>query len=72
MLVVAKGLNEPDNNTPESEVLVKIVDIESSEVPEQRDELMEDLSGEYDKGVEIDFYPLDSFDGDWAKVATMW
>lgn len=71
-LVVARGFNEPDNNTPSDEILVRVVDIEPTEKEDYEKAFEKELSGTYDHGIEVALYELDQLQDSWGEVATIW
>lgn len=70
-LAVARGYNEPDNNTPSDEIMCKIIDCEPSKADERGNILTEELKKDFEYGVEVRLVALEELD-DWAEVATIW
>lgn len=73
-LLIARGLNEPDNNTPSDEILCRVVECDSEHIAGVAKLCVAELenSGAYDHGVEADYRPLDEFNQGWAKVTEIW
>lgn len=71
-LVILRGFNEPDNNTPSDEIWAKVVDIEMSEMAKCEKVYTSEFEGDYEHGVGIDFYPLDEVNNEWVKVSEIW
>lgn len=71
-LVILRGFNEPDNNTPSDEIWAKAVDIEMSEMAKCEKAYTSEFENDYEHGVSIDFYPLDEMDNEWVKVSEIW
>lgn len=71
-LAIARGLNEPDNNTPSDEILARVVDIEPTEKEGYEKALEKELSETYDYGVEVSLYELAQLQDNWGEVATIW
>lgn len=71
-LVILRGFNEPDNNTPSDEIWAKVVDIEMSEMAKCEKVYTSEFEGDYAHGVSVDFYPLDEMDNEWVKVSEIW
>lgn len=71
-LVVLRGYNEPDNNTPSDEIWVNVIDIEPSEMPKYEKVFTDDFAEDYANGVSVDFYPLAEAQDDWLKVSEIW
>ena len=71
-LVILRGFNEPDNNTPSDEIWAKVVDIKMSEMAKCEKVYTSEFEGDYTHGVSADFYPLDEMDNEWVKVSEIW
>lgn len=71
-LVILRGFNEPDNNTPSDEIWAKVVDIEMSEMVKCEKVYTSEFEGDYANSVSVDFYPLDEMDNEWVKVSEIW
>lgn len=71
-LVVARGYNEPDNNTPSDVLWAKTIDIDPTEQYNYEKRFEEDMAEDYEHGVDIDFYPLVEFEDEWVKVGEIW
>lgn len=71
-LVILRGFNEPDNNTPSDEIWAKVVDIEMSEMAKCEKVYTNEFEGDYANSVSVDFYPLDEMDNEWVKVSEIW
>lgn len=71
-LVIARGFNEPDNNTPSDVMWCKVIDIKPNEVAQYEKVFADDLSEDYAYGVEIMFEPLENFEDEWVKVSEIW
>lgn len=71
-LVILRGFNEPDNNTPSDEIWAKVVDIEMSEMAKCEKAYTSEFENDYEHGVGVDFYPLDEMDNEWVKVSEIW
>lgn len=71
-LAVARGFNEPDNNTPSEDILVRVVDIEPSEKEGFEKTFEEELSKSFDHGSSVALYKLDQLQDSWGEVATIW
>lgn len=71
-LAVARGYNEPDNNTPSDEILVRVVDIEPTEKEGYEKAFEKELAETYNYGVEVVLYELDQLQDSWGEVATIW
>lgn len=71
-LVVARGFNEPDNNTPSDEIWCKVVDIEPNEVTKYEKVFTDEFGEDYEHGVEVELRPLVEFEDEWVKVSEIW
>lgn len=71
-LFMARGFNEPDNNTPSEQVWAKVVECEPTEVAHYEKTFTEDFEKDYPYGVEIMFEPLENFEDEWVKVSDIW
>ena len=71
-LVVVRGFNEADNNTPSDEIWAKITDIEPSDLPKYEKVYTSEFETDYEQGVSIDFYPIAELDETWVKVMEIW
>ena len=71
-LVVVRGFNEPDNNTPSDEIWVKITDIEPSYLSKCEKVYTSEFENDYEHGVSVDFYPIAEIDETWEKVMEIW
>lgn len=71
-LAIARGFNEPDNNTPSDEIWCKVVDIEPSEVAKYKKVFTDELGEDYEHGVEVELRPLAEFEDEWVKVSEIW
>lgn len=71
-LVVVRGFNEADNNTPSDEIWVKITDIEPSDLPKYEKVYTSEFEADYEHGVSVDFYPINEIDETWLKVMEIW
>lgn len=71
-LATARGLNEPDNNTPSDEIWCKVVDIEPSEVEKYEEKFADEFRKNYEHGVLVELRPLAKFDDEWVKVSEIW
>lgn len=71
-IAVARGFNEPDNNTPSEDILVRVVDIEPSEKEGFEKAFEEELSKSFDNGSSVALYELDQLQDSWGEVATIW
>lgn len=71
-LVVATCYNEPDNNEPQEEILVRVADIGTGEKEKFREAYKDELSRIYDVNIEVDFLPLYALNENWSNVATFW
>lgn len=71
-LIVARGFNEPDNNTPSDEVFVKIIDCEQDEIERYVKRFEDDMYEDYPVGVNIEAVPVERIKDDWEKVVEIW
>ncbi len=72
-LVVMRGFNEPDNNTPSDEVFARVDEIDpTANLYDLGKKYEKEFDGDYANGVSIDYYPLDEFDGGWVKIEEIW
>ena len=71
-LVIVRGYNEPDNNTPSDEIWAKTTDIEPSDMAKCEKVYTGEFEGDYANGVSIDFYPIEELDNEWLKVSEIW
>lgn len=71
-LVILRGFNEPDNNTPSDEIWTKIADIEPNDLAKCEKVYTGEFENDYEHGVGIDFYPLDEVNNEWIKVSEIW
>ena len=67
-LVVVRGFNEADNNTPSDEIWAKITDIEPSDLPKYEKIYTSEFENDYEHGVSVDFYPINEIDETWAMI----
>ena len=71
-LIVARGLNEPDNNTPSDEIWVRVIECEPKDL-EQREKILElALSKDYEYGVELEHIELGVIEKGWRKATEIW
>lgn len=71
-LVVAHCYNEPDNNTPNEQMWVKVVECEPKDVALYEKVFTDEFSEDYKYGVDIMFEPLENFEDEWFKVSDIW
>lgn len=71
-LIVARGFNEPDNNTPSDEVFVKIIDCKQDEIERYVKRFEDDMYEDYPVGVNIEAVPVERIKDDWEKVVEIW
>lgn len=71
-LVIVRGYNEPDNNTPSDEIWAKITDIEPSDMAKCEKVYTSEFEGDYANGVSVDFYSIEELDNEWLKVSEIW
>lgn len=71
-LIVARGFNEPDNNTPSDEVFVKIIDCGQDEIERYVKRFEDDMYEDYPVGVNIETVPVERIKDDWEKVVEIW
>lgn len=71
-LVVVRGFNEADNNTPSDEIWAKITDIEPSDLTKCEKVYTSEFETDYEHGVSVDFYPIAEIDETWLKVMEIW
>lgn len=71
-LVIVRGYNEPDNNTPSDEIWAKTADIEPSDMAKCEKVYTSEFEGDYANGVSVDFYPIEELDNEWLKVSEIW
>lgn len=71
-LVVVRGFNEADNNTPSDEIWTKITDIEPSDLAKCEKIYTSEFEADYEHGVSVDFYPIAELDEEWLKVMEIW
>ena len=71
-LVVARGFNEPDNNTPSDEILAKVIDIEPTAVAKYEKVITDDLNSDYEHGVDIQIIPIEELQDEWKGVFDIW
>lgn len=71
-LVIVRGYNEPDNNTPSDEIWAKTADIEPSDIEKYEEVYMSEFEGDYANGASVDFYPIEELDNEWRKVSEIW
>lgn len=69
-IAIARGFNEPDNNTPSDEIMIKVIDIEPSEVARYEKVFTDDMNGDFTHGVEVNIIPM--VEDEWVGVATIW
>lgn len=67
-LVVARVFNEPDNNTPESEVWVKVSEFEEDEICHAESIIENDWLTDC-QDVEAEIIPLDALDEEWQQIS---
>lgn len=70
-LVVARGYNEPDNNTPSDVILARIIECEPKECREYGEKFEKELLEDYPIGVDIEFYEVGMLN-EWRKVSVIW
>lgn len=72
-LVVVRGFNEPDNNTPSDDIFVRVDDFDpTANAYDLGKKYEEEFAGEYANGVSVDYYPIGELEGGWVKVAEIW
>lgn len=71
-LVVVRGFNEADNNTPSDEIWAKITDIEPSDLAKCEKVYTSEFENDYEHGVSVDFYPIAEIDETWEKIIEIW
>lgn len=71
-LFVARGYNEPDNNTPSDEIWCKVVECGENEVEQYAKVFENDFADDYVHGVEVNYKPLEMFKDEWTKVSEIW
>ena len=71
-LFTARGLNEPDYNTPSDEIWCKLVECEPSEVERYAKVFKNDMAEDYVNGVVVEYRPLEMFKDEWVKVSVIW
>ena len=71
-LIVARGFNEPDNNTPSDEVFVKVIDCKPDEIEQYVKRFEDELYEDYPVGVNIEAVPVERIKDDWEKVVEIW
>ena len=71
-ITIVRGYNEPDNNTPSSEVFVKAIKCEPSRLSEYEATIVEEFSEDYPIEVEVVSIPLDEIREGWKRGATIW
>lgn len=71
-LVLVRGFNEPDNNTPSDVFWAKTIECEPSELNQYQSVIENDMAEDYTHGVSVDFYPLVALEDEWVKVGEIW
>ena len=72
-LVVVRGYNEPDNNTPSDEIWVRVDDFDPTFNGHDLEKKYEaEFDGDYANGTSVDYYPLAEVEGGWIKVSEIW
>ena len=71
-LVVVRGYNEPDNNTPSDEIMVKVADYEPTEVERIKQSIEASFETDYEHGVEIQIIPIEEIQDNWKGVFEIW
>lgn len=73
-LVVVRGYNEPDNNTPSDEIWVKVEDFDPTynryDLEKKYEAEFKDV--DYANGVSVDCYPLAEIESGWLKISEIW
>ena len=67
-LVVVRGFNEANNNTPSDEIWTKITDIEPSDLSKCEKVYTNEFETDYEHGVSVDVYPIEELDNEWLKI----
>ena len=71
-LVIARGFNEPDNNTASDVLWAKMTDIDPKDMARYEKVYTSEFENDYEHGVSIDFYPADELEDEWIKVSEIW
>lgn len=72
-LVVVRGFNEPDNNTPSDEVFASVVECANDkEVMERRTQAYKDFENAFTEGAEVMMYALDELKDNYKRVMEIW
>lgn len=71
-LLVGRGANEPDNNTPSDEIWVKIISCEEANIFDYVRNLEESFEVDYPHGFYINALPLPDIEDAWEKVEEIW
>ena len=71
-LVIARGFNEPDNNTPSDEIWARVYEIEPDKVEEKDKEITAYWEEDYPNGVSVEFFPLSDVKEGWRKISVIW
>ena len=68
-LVIARAFNEPDNNTPSSEVWVKVSEFKDKYQANQAESIItDDWLTDY-QDVDVEIIPLDELDEEWRNIS---
>lgn len=68
-LVIARAFNEPDNNTPSSEVWVKVSEFKDDSQANQAESIIaDDWLTDY-QDVDVEIIPLDELDEEWRNIS---
>ena len=71
-LVVVRGFNEPDNNTPSDVIWARVVDIKPDDMAKHEKNYTNEFNEDYEHGVSVDFYPLAELNDAWLKISEIW
>lgn len=68
-LFIARGFNEPDNNTPGEQIWCKVVDCDEEDLARYEKVFTDEFNEDYEHGVEIDYEPLEVFEDEWFNIS---
>lgn len=71
-LAIARGFNEPDNNTPSDVIWCKVVDCSDDEVAKYEKVFTDEFSEDYEHGVDVQLIPISEIQDEWEKVIEIW
>lgn len=70
-LVIARVFNEPDNNTPESEVWAKVSEFNEEDISQAESIIANDWLDDC-VDVDVEIIPLDTLDEEWQVISEIY